>query len=132
VTAINDNRLNQLKAVDKWFTDWENSTLQSERKTKLMSSQCHEDLHCCIRGFITLCEAVLQMKIPVYVIPALVNSDVIEIIFNQQRSTFNGANNNPSALQNRKTINSIIVSQTAFQKKQMQADLHLPDHSLLL
>jgi hypothetical protein len=33
-----------------------------------------------------------------YITPELVNSDVIENVFNQQRSTYHEANSNPSAL----------------------------------
>jgi len=119
VLAMNDTRLIQLKAVDKWFTDWEESAVQNDKRSlrRLMSTQCHEDLHCCIKGFTNLCETVLHMKTHEYVVPALINSDVIENIFNQQRSTYNGANNNPSALQYRKTINSIIIGQNSISKK---------------
>ena len=60
-----------------------------------MSYQCLDDIHSCKQGFVLLCENVLQMDTCLYVTPALVNSDVIENIFNQQRSTYNGANTNP-------------------------------------
>ena len=82
-----------------------------------MSLQCHEDIPCCINGFIRLCESVLSMKTSVYVIPSLINSDVIENIFNQQRTTYNGAKTNPSALQCRQTINSIIIGENSISKK---------------
>lgn len=52
-----------------------------------------------------------------YITPGLVNSDVIENIFNQQRSTYHGANSNPSALQYRRAINSVIVGQNIVSKK---------------
>jgi hypothetical protein len=35
----------------------------------------------------------------IFLTPALINSDVVENEFNQQRSTYNGANTNPNALQ---------------------------------
>jgi hypothetical protein len=123
ITGINDSRLNTLRAVNSWFADWEkciedDSTLSSKQKSQcLMSSQCHEDIHSNIAGFLALCEHVLKLSHTVFVTPGLVNSDIIENIFNQQRSTYNGANTNPNAYQYKKTINSIIVGQNVLSKK---------------
>ncbi|WAR07370.1 hypothetical protein MAR_017328 [Mya arenaria] len=44
-----------------------------------------------------------------YITPGLIDPVVIENSFNQQRSTYNGANTNPNALQYRNTINSILM-----------------------
>jgi len=82
-----------------------------------MSAQCHEDIQSCIQGFMILCENVLDKSLHTDVTPGLINSDVIENIFNQQRSTYNGANTNPNALQYRSTINSILVGQNVVSKK---------------
>jgi hypothetical protein len=51
-------------------------------------------------------------------VPALINSDVVENEFNQQRSTYNGANTNPNALQYRRSLNSIIIGQSVISKKE--------------
>jgi hypothetical protein len=50
-------------------------------------------------------------------ISALQISDVVENEFNQQRSTYNGANTNPNALQYRRSLNSIIIGQSDISKK---------------
>lgn len=47
----------------------------------------------------------------IFITPALINSDVVENTFNQMRSTYNGANTNPNALQYRRTLNSIVLGQ---------------------
>ena len=49
--------------------------------------------------------------------PGLVNSDVVENIFNQQRSTYNGANSNPYALQYKRSLNGIIIGQNILSTK---------------
>lgn len=77
-----------------------------------MSLQCHEDIQSCIIGFVELCKMFLANKSKVFITPGLVNSDVIENTFNQQRSTYNGANSNPNALQYRRSLNSILLGQT--------------------
>lgn len=118
-----DPRLSTLKGVSNWFLQWERCVYEDKILSKkdmgkrLMSSQCHEDVQACVLGFISLCESVLKMTRNIYITPALINSDVIENIFNQQRSTYNGANTNPTALQYRKTINSIVVGQNTVSKK---------------
>lgn len=75
---------------------------KKEKAASLMSPQCHQDHHAGILGFIELCEIVLQLNTNLYVTPGLINSDIIENIFNQQRSTYNGANSNPSVMQYKK------------------------------
>jgi len=123
IKTLSDNRICQLKEVDMWFTEWESSVkgdhdMSKTEKTKcLMSQQCHEDIHASLQGFVALCETVHSMDTPLSITPALVNSDCIENIFNQQRSTYNGANTNPTSYQYKKTINSIIIGQSIVSKK---------------
>lgn len=85
----------------------------------LMSSQCMGDVGSCIIGFTELCTKLLSAggRMDYYITPSLVNSDVVENEFNQQRSTYNGANTNPNALQYRRTLNSIIIGQSVISKK---------------
>lgn len=85
----------------------------------LMSTQCMEDLESCIIGFIELCSKLLthENNVNIFLTPALINSDVVENEFNQQRSTYNGANTNPNALQYRRSLNSIIIGQSVISKK---------------
>lgn len=56
----NDNRLQDLKVVADWFSNWEAYAMcDKKQKTKhLMSQQCHEDIQSCIRGFLLLCDGV--------------------------------------------------------------------------
>ena len=85
----------------------------------LMSQQCHEDIQACLQGFVLICETVLKRSNNIYtcITPALVNSNVIENIFNQQRSTYNGTNCNANALQYRRTINNILIGQNVISRK---------------
>lgn len=115
IIHLNDQRLNDLEEVSEWFLKWE--VQSGSDKKQLMSQQCHEDIQSCIKGFLLLCHTVLKTNTSVYITPGLINSDVIENIFNQQRSTYNGANTNPNALQYRKTINSILVGQNTISRK---------------
>lgn len=122
IREVNDERLLHLSDVNQWFQTWETKIHQSDLcktdKTKsLFSYQCHEDIHSCIQGFIQLCEQVFKMNTCLYVTPGIINSDVIENIFNQQRSTYNGANTNPTVLQYKKTINNILVGQGVISHK---------------
>ena len=64
-----------------------------------------------------MCEHFFKVSKSVYVTPALVNSDIIENTFNQQRSTYHGANANPNALQYRSALNSIIIGQNTISNK---------------
>ncbi|KAL4217005.1 hypothetical protein ACF0H5_023461 [Mactra antiquata] len=68
-------------------------------------------------GFIMLCNQVLKSTNVASVTPGLINSDVIENVFNMQRSTYRGANTNPNAFQYRKTLNSILVGQNVVSRK---------------
>ena len=123
IRLITDERLASLQNISEWFVKWEiyvyDDKLLTKKKMskKLMSTQCHEDIQSCIQGFKLLCENVLKMSKGVYVTPGLINSDVIENIFNQQRSTYNGANSNPNVLQYRKTINNILLGQNTISRK---------------
>jgi hypothetical protein len=124
IKEMSDTRLNQLKLVNSWFFEWEENTPQNEKQRNLMSHQCHEDIHSCILGFLDLCETVLKLQTSSFVTPRLINSDVIENIFNQQRSTYNVANSNPNAVQYKQTINSIVLGQTSISKKANAARAH--------
>ena len=49
-------------------------------------------------------------------VPARINSDVIENIFCQQRGIINGNNTNPTFYQFVKNINTVIIGQSAISK----------------
>ena len=119
----NDPRLATLQDVSEWFLSWERFGHVQKSSSKkgslkvLMSSECHEDIQACLQGFILLCHCILKRSKSVHVVPGLVNSDVIENIFNQQRATYNGANSNPNALQYRNSINSILIGENVISRK---------------
>ena len=123
VKLMTDQRLATLQNVSKWFLTWEENIHESkviskkDKPKKLLSFQCHEDIQSCIQGFIMLCDSVLTVSKGIYITPGLINSDVIENIFNQQRSTYNGANTNPNVLQYRKTINNVPLGQNTVSRK---------------
>jgi len=112
-----DSRLKELKEVSQWFDEWSlGVSEEKEKNSMLLSSQCQEDLRSCLIGFCDLCETVLSKK-GTSIVPALINSDVIENHFCQQRATYNGANTNPTALQYRRTLNSVILGQNIVSQK---------------
>lgn len=123
IKAFDDSRLTELKDIAQWFDNWKTSVLintvipSKERQKQLMSMQCLEDIQACIIGFYKLCEILLSKKSKIYVTPGLINSDVIENTFNQQRSTYHGANTNPNALQYSQALNSIILGQNTVSQK---------------
>lgn len=122
VKSMDDERLAELQYVLSWFSDWNAGVtkldISKTKKSKLiMSSQCQEDLKVCILGFFELCKTLTTRRPPSFVTPALVNSDIIENIFCQQRATYNGANSNPNALQYRHSINNIILGQNIISTK---------------
>ncbi|XP_053381363.1 uncharacterized protein LOC128549115 [Mercenaria mercenaria] len=122
VRSKDDSRLKDLSEVNDWFSAWSNkinseSISSAEKSKKLMSAQCRDDLHSCLLGFCELCFKVLACNDSAYVTPSIINSDIVENHFCQQRSTYNGANTNPSALQYRKNQNAIILGQNIISKK---------------
>jgi hypothetical protein len=110
VKSMADERLIELQTINDWFLKWESSPYLTSKH--LMSAQCHEDIHSCIVGFLKLCELLLHKKdCSIFITPALINSDLVENTFNQVRSTYNGANTNPNALQYKRTLNNIVLGQ---------------------
>jgi hypothetical protein len=123
LTSLRDSRLTELLEVGKWFEEWkigalaQSSIMSKNRQKLIMSLQCHEDIQCCITGFWELCKLLFQEHTKIHITPGLVNSDVIENTFNQQRSTYHGANANPNALQYRQALNSIVLGQNSVSQK---------------
>ena len=73
-----------------------------------MSRECMEDIFATIEGFQQLCSCINQEYPGWSIIPAMINSDPIENIFCQHRDKFNCNNTNPTALQYRRNMNSVI------------------------
>lgn len=116
ISSMDDPRLAALNQISAWFLEWETFG-RDNGKTVLMSAQCNEDIQSCLQGFVLLSKTIMTSYKNIFITPALVNSDVIENIFNQQRSTYNGANTNPNALQYSRTINSILIGQNMVSRK---------------
>ena len=123
INCNDDERILKLKEVQLWFLNWENKTDQNESMTKtakskcLMSRECMQDIQSTLLGFLEICFYVTQNHHGWSVIPAMINSDAIENQFCQHRGKFNGSNTNPTALQYRHNINSVILGQAAVSKK---------------
>jgi hypothetical protein len=121
--SLDDPRLEELLKVAKWFEDWKVNSLSNtsippkDRQRQILSAQCHEDIQACIIGFYQLAKQLLSKATKIYITPGLINSDVIENTFNQQRSTYHGANSNPYAQQYRQALNSIVLGQTTVSQK---------------
>lgn len=110
VMSLDDERLRDLQHVLAWFQEWrEGIKKESSPKRCLMSYQCMDGIESCIIGFLELCSVLLgRIDLDILITPALINSDIAENIFCQQRSTYNGANSNPNALQYQKTLNCVL------------------------
>ena len=120
IVDIEDKRLDDIMTALSWFNDWE-AHVNSKKKPvpnrdkQLMSVQTREDLNSCIIGFNTLCRNTLRHTRH-SIVPARINSDVIENIFCQQRGIINGNNTNPTFYQYVKNINTVIIGQNAVSK----------------
>jgi hypothetical protein len=118
IKSTDDERLSTLLLLADWFERWESTPKPKTKANVLtMSIQCHEDILSCTRGFYQLCSNFSKISKNVYITPALINSDIIENTFNQQRSTYHGANANPNAMQYRTALNNIILGQNTISTK---------------
>ena len=103
LTSLEDERIDQLREVCVHFRDW-NYFCKAQKdslvtkKDIFITMESYNDLQTCINGFIALCEQCVDGT---PIIPALVNSDVVENIFCQQRSLYRSASANPDASQYR-------------------------------
>ena len=112
IRSLDDERLTELQEVLSFFKEWRNSMSSKD----LMSYQCLDDIEYCILGFIQLCTSCIEQD-DVNITPSIINSDAVENFFCQQRSTYNGANTNPTALQYQRNINSILLGQSTISRK---------------
>ena len=97
VTNLQDDRLTQLSTILVFFDDWHDHCKKEKyhnSKLTFITNECYTDLRYCILGFLSLCQERLQHS---SIVPRMVNSDVCENIFCQQRATYSGANANPDA-----------------------------------
>ncbi len=113
ISEMADPRLQQLAEVREWFSVWEQDILsgdnsKSEKSKMLMSWETREDIIMCC----TSLEQIVSQRLMSghSVLPARINSDVVENFFCQQRSKCHGANTNPTYQQYTKGVNTIILA----------------------
>ena len=107
ITSIHDARLDELRSILHYFEDWQEFCKEEKGNHKseqeiFITSECYQDLKSCIQGYISLC----HMSVPQHaIIPALVNSGVVENLFCIQRAIYNGPNTHPDAAHYRYILN---------------------------
>lgn len=121
VTDLNDQRLQQLAKFETWLKQWydeiELQSVEPTEKAKMfLTKETYSDIISMLRGFHDICARRITDK-GKSVVPASVNSDVIENFFCQQRTIRHGPNCNPSVHEYKFGINSTILGQTAISKK---------------
>ena len=100
-----DERLNVLRSVATYFSQFKGK----DPKLSLTRETAY-DVLCTVNGlveFITIC---CKKKVPI--IPAYINSDIIENHFCMVRTLFNGANDNPNYYTYKSLQNSIILTRS--------------------
>ena len=119
---INDERLLQLQEVETWLDSWEDNVNSmenvkaGEKSKMLMSHETVSDVHSMIKGFSEVCRRrVLEQKRSL--VPAGLNSDIVENFFCQQRTICHGSNSNPSVHQYKYGITATVLGQNAVSKK---------------
>ena len=80
-----------------------------------MSEECREDIEWLVIGFESLVESCLKDGISV--IPADINSDIIENFFCAQRGITGGSRSNPSVYNYMYGINSVVLGASALSSK---------------
>lgn len=121
ITSLEDSRINDLKECLDFFNKWESSVLEDstlskkEKQMSLITQETRDDLNSSILGFISLCNILIPLKVPIT--PGLVNSDLIENMFCQQRGIRHGLNTNPTLQQYGPAVNAIILGQFTISKK---------------
>ena len=103
IKEISDDRLQELHTAHKYFVDWKQYVISNKLNMRkcFITSETMMDIGFLVNGFISLCDMACKQGHNDGVIAARINSDVVENIFCQQRTLFNGANVNPDASQYR-------------------------------
>ncbi|XP_070575008.1 uncharacterized protein [Ptychodera flava] len=122
VTSMTDDRLEALKSVHQWFTNWryrvksDESVVQGKRAKLLPSTECLDDLDSLVLGFLAVCEKHLSSFPGSHVVPARFNSDVVENHFCQERGLHNGNLTHPNYYTYCATVNAVILGQTSISR----------------
>lgn len=92
-----------------------NTFTKADKIRHLITEETRDDFNCVITGFLQICTQAVNQGFAV--VHAIVNSDIIENLFCQQRGIANGQNTNPTLLQYSSSINTIILGQCTVSKK---------------
>lgn len=111
-----DTRLAKVSESHEWFQSWEkqiqlrNDLSKNAKQRSLITNEAREDLDSCIIGFTQLVKQHTKNFPGAAIIPSMINTDVVENVFCQQRSVHNGGNTHPNLYQYRYTLNTILFS----------------------
>lgn len=125
--STQDPRFEENRKVLKFFEQWENEIYagakqyddfsKSEQNRCLMSKETRDDLRSMVTCFEQYCSDKFTRHSNVSINVKLMNTDVAENIFCQQRSMCNGGSTHPTLLQYRKSLNTIILCQPTYSPK---------------
>ena len=90
--------------------------LNLKKIKSFLSKETYIDSRSMLQGFLAICEKRINIQNK-SIIPARINSDIVENFFCQQKTTCHGSTTNPSAHQHKYGINATILGQTAVSKK---------------
>ena len=116
---VNDSRLEKLSEIDSWLISWSESVNNGDDcgKSKMfITTETFQDVISMLRGFRQICLKRIQTE-QKSVVPAGINSDIVENFFFQQRTICHGSTANPNVLQYKYGINATVLSQSAVSKK---------------
>ena len=113
IYTVNDPRLEKLRGVLSYFSEWRAGISRSE---EFLSSKLWFDLQAMILGIISLVNTKLKRFPGTTIKPAVLNQDVVENHFCQLRSA-NGQNENPTYLLTQATQNAVIFGQRTISSK---------------
>lgn len=103
ILSLSDERISTLKRIASYFCQFE-----KRLKNQSFTSESLYDIQSAIGGFLELCIHMLPKR---HVIPAFINSDIIENHFCLVRTMFSGPNTNPNYLHYMSVQNSIVLTQ---------------------
>ena len=121
ICSMEDERVKDVHECAMFFSDWQARTLQDsticqkQKYRHMFTEQTLSDTKSALFGFLQLCQNISDLKSSL--IPNIINSDIIENLFCQQRGICHGLNSNPTLLQYGPGINSIILGQCTVSKK---------------
>ena len=104
IKTLSDERLSTLRRIAAYFEQF-----SGKERVSSFTSECLYDIQCCIHGFLELCQRMVKNR--GQVIPAFINSDIVENHFSHVRTLYNGSNDHPTYAIYCALQNSIILTQ---------------------